>query len=60
MRKHYQNEKLNLLDGVHVDFGDSWIHARRSNTEPVIRVMAEAPTQAKADELANELRAING
>lgn len=58
VRKHYQNEKLNLLDGVHVDFGDSWIHARRSNTEPVIRVMAEAPTKAKADELANELRAI--
>lgn len=58
VRQHYQNEKLNLLDGVHVDFGDSWVHARRSNTEPVIRVMAEAPTQEKAEELAEELRTI--
>lgn len=58
VRRRYENEKLNLLDGVHVDFGDSWIHARRSNTEPVIRVMAEAPTQEKANQLAEELRAI--
>ena len=58
VRRRYENEKLNLLDGVHVDFGDSWIHARRSNTEPVIRVMAEAPTKDKANQLADELRAI--
>ncbi len=58
VRQHYKNEKLNLLDGVHIDFGDSWIHARRSNTEPVIRIMAEAPTQQKAEELAKELEAI--
>ena len=58
VRRRYENEKLNLLDGVHVDFGDSWIHARRSNTEPVIRVMAEAPTKEKASKLAEELRAI--
>ena len=58
VRRRYENEKLNLLDGVHVDFGDSWIHARRSNTEPVIRVMAEAPTQEKANQLAEELRSI--
>ena len=58
VRQHYQNETLNLLDGVHVDFGDSWIHARRSNTEPVIRVMAEAPTREKAEKLADELKSI--
>ena len=58
VRRHYEAENLNLLDGVHVDFGDSWIHARRSNTEPVIRVMAEAPTREKANQLADELRAI--
>lgn len=58
VRQHYRNEKLNLLDGVHIDFGDSWIHARRSNTEPVIRIMAEAPTQERAEELAGELRSI--
>ena len=58
VRQYYQHGKLNLLDGVHVDFGDSWIHARRSNTEPVIRIMAEAPTQEKADQLAQELMTI--
>ena len=55
VRQYYQHGKLNLLDGVHVDFGDSWIHVRRSNTEPVIRIMAEAPTQEKAEQLAQEL-----
>lgn len=58
VRKHYQTGKLNLLDGVHVDFGDSWIHVRRSNTEPVIRIMVEAPTQEKAKQLAQELMTI--
>ena len=58
VRQKYQNEQINLLDGVHVDFGDSWIHARRSNTEPVIRVMAEAPTLERAQQLAKDLRAV--
>ncbi len=58
VRNHYQNETLNLLDGVHVDFGNSWVHARRSNTEPIIRIMAEAPTQEEAQKLAKELKAI--
>jgi phosphomannomutase len=58
VRQHYKHETLNLLDGIHIDFGDSWIHARRSNTEPVIRIMAEAKTREKAEQLAQELMAI--
>lgn len=55
LRRVYAEEKINLLDGVHVDFGDSWIHARRSNTEPVIRLMAEAPGREKAEALCAQL-----
>ena len=57
LRRIYADEKLNLLDGVHVDFSDSWIHARRSNTEPIIRVMAEALDEAEARRRCRELRA---
>lgn len=57
LRRQYEGQNMNLLDGVHVDFGDSWIHARRSNTEPIVRLMAEAPTRKKAERLCAELRA---
>ena len=56
LRRDYEGENINLLDGVYVDFGDSWVHARRSNTEPVIRVMSEALSQEEADRLANDMR----
>jgi phosphomannomutase len=53
--ERYQHEALNLLDGVKIDFSDSWVHLRKSNTEPIIRVIAEAPTMEKALALANKL-----
>lgn len=56
LRREYAAHKVNLLDGVHVDFGESWVHARRSNTEPVIRVTAEAPSADEARRLAAEMR----
>ena len=56
LRWHYEGEKVNLLDGVYVDLDDSWIHVRRSNTEPVIRLAVEAPTLEKAQILAKDLR----
>ena len=56
LRKVYADKKMNLLDGVHVDFGDKWIHARRSNTEPIIRVLAEALDESEAKRLCDELR----
>lgn len=56
IRRRYEAKKLTLIDGVHVDFGESWIHARRSNTEPVLRVTAEAPTLEQARKLADDVR----
>ena len=53
IEKKYENESLNTIDGVKIDFQDSWVHLRKSNTEPIIRIYAEATSQDKADVLAN-------
>jgi phosphomannomutase len=45
--------EVNTVDGVKIDFEDSWVHMRKSNTEPIIRFYSEAKTQAEADALAN-------
>jgi phosphomannomutase len=50
VRKRYNGEKLVLIDGVKIERPDSWIHIRKSNTEPIIRIIAEAPSE-KASEL---------
>ncbi|WP_299222882.1 phosphoglucosamine mutase [uncultured Aquimarina sp.] len=47
-------EKVSTVDGVKVDFSDSWVHLRKSNTEPIIRIYTEALSQEKADQLAND------
>jgi phosphomannomutase len=63
MEKSYQNEPLTTVDGVKIDFPDSWVHLRKSNTEPIIRIYTEAPTQQQADALAerfiSELKALS-
>ncbi|MDB4285962.1 phosphoglucosamine mutase [bacterium] len=48
----YKDEKVNDTDGVKVDFEESWVHLRKSNTEPIIRIYTEAKTQEEADSLA--------
>ncbi|MGD9488306.1 MAG: phosphoglucosamine mutase [Calditrichaceae bacterium] len=53
LAKKYASEDINLLDGVKIDFDKSWVHLRKSNTEPIVRVMAEAPTDDDAKALAN-------
>ena len=53
MEKSYHNETLTTVDGVKIDFIDSWVHLRKSNTEPIIRIYTEAPSQAQADALAD-------
>lgn len=58
LRHHFASQRLNFLDGVFVDMGEAWVHARRSNTEPVIRITAEAPTRENARALADEVRGI--
>ncbi|HPG00929.1 MAG TPA: phosphoglucosamine mutase [Kiritimatiellia bacterium] len=56
LRREYADREVNLLDGIYVDFGESWVHARRSNTEPVIRITAEARSEDEARRLAADLR----
>ncbi len=57
MKEHYKDEKVNTIDGVKIDFEASrrWVHLRRSNTEPIIRIYSEAPTQEGAEALAQEV-----
>ncbi len=54
--KVYQNEKLNRVDGLKIDFAQGWIHMRKSNTEPIIRVYSEASTAEEATKLANGIK----
>ncbi|PZO28862.1 MAG: phosphoglucosamine mutase [Flavobacteriaceae bacterium] len=60
----YKSENISTIDGVKIDFPTEWVHLRKSNTEPIIRIYTEAPTQDAADALAvrfvNELKAIAG
>ena len=57
IKEAYSNERVTDIDGVKVDFDAKreWVHLRKSNTEPIIRIYAEAPTQAEADALAQEI-----
>lgn len=58
VKDYFKNEKVNDIDGVKIDFTDSWVHLRKSNTEPIIRIYSEAETMAKADELAESIKSI--
>ena len=49
----YQDEALNTIDGVKIDFDDNWVHMRKSNTEPIIRIYTEGASQMAADALAD-------
>lgn len=55
MQKIYQEDHPITVDGVKIDFEKSWVHLRKSNTEPIIRIYSEAPTQVEADELAQKM-----
>ena len=57
LKEHYKDEKINTIDGVKIDFeaSRSWVHLRRSNTEPIIRIYAEAPRLEAAQALADEV-----
>ena len=63
MEDNYRKEQPLTIDGVKIDFPEGWVHMRKSNTEPIIRVYAEADSQDKADELtqrfSSELLAIS-
>lgn len=64
MTDKYINEDITTIDGVKIDFATEWVHLRKSNTEPIIRIYTEAPSQQEADVLAlriiDEIKVIAG
>jgi phosphomannomutase len=55
----YRSEKMDLRDGVKIIFNDSWVHIRPSNTEPVVRIIAEAPLYKKANDMIGKIKGFN-
>jgi len=55
IKKKYQEYEVNDIDGVKIDFPTGWVHLRKSNTEPIIRIYSEAGTMAEAEEFAKEV-----
>ena len=55
IKMKYAQEEISTIDGVKIDFLNEWVHLRKSNTEPIIRIYTEAPTQEAADNLANKI-----
>jgi phosphomannomutase len=55
MAEKYKDEKISTIDGVKVDFESEWVHLRKSNTEPIIRIYTESGSQQKADDLAQKI-----
>ncbi|WKS95190.1 phosphoglucosamine mutase [Riemerella columbina] len=55
MAERYKNEEISTVDGVKIDFPNNWVHLRKSNTEPIIRIYTEAASQQEADALADQI-----
>ena len=55
MKEKYAHEEVTATDGVKIDFAESWVHLRKSNTEPIIRIYAEAKSSEEADILAQQM-----
>ena len=56
IKQKYANERITTIDGVKIDFADGWVHLRKSNTEPIIRIYSEAATIEQADALAQQIK----
>ncbi len=56
VKEKFAGEQITDIDGVKIDFEDSWVHLRKSNTEPIIRIYSEAATMAEADALAQKIK----
>ena len=54
MKERYAHERVNDIDGVKIDFAEHWVHLRKSNTEPIVRIYTEAKSQEFADEVAQQ------
>ncbi|MDE5720984.1 MAG: phosphoglucosamine mutase, partial [Paramuribaculum sp.] len=54
--KRYASENITDIDGVKIDFADSWVHLRKSNTEPIIRIYSEAHSMQEAEQLGQQIK----
>ena len=55
IREKYKNNPINTIDGIKIEFENEWVHLRKSNTEPIIRIYSESETLATAEYLANKI-----
>jgi phosphomannomutase len=55
IKKKYSKQPINDIDGVKIEFDKEWVHLRKSNTEPIIRIYSESESQATADHLAKKI-----
>ncbi len=55
VKNGYRDQKITDIDGVKIDFEHGWVHLRRSNTEPIVRIYSEAPTRGEAEDLAAQI-----
>ncbi|MCD8296403.1 MAG: phosphoglucosamine mutase [Prevotella sp.] len=55
VKEIYSDQQVNDIDGIKIDFPDKWVHLRKSNTEPIIRIYSEAATEEEANALAKEI-----
>jgi phosphoglucosamine mutase len=55
MKEKFSGQKVTDIDGVKIDFPDKWVHLRKSNTEPIIRIYSEAPTQEEAESIGKQI-----
>ena len=58
VKRRYSDQRITDIDGVKIDFPDGWVHLRKSNTEPIIRIYSEAATMEQAELLADQVRAV--
>ena len=58
VKTKFAGEKITDIDGVKIDFPESWVHLRKSNTEPIIRIYSEAHTPEEAEALAGRIREV--
>ncbi|MFM9943651.1 MAG: phosphoglucosamine mutase, partial [Bacteroidia bacterium] len=56
IEEKYSNQPINKVDGLKIEFGDEWVHLRKSNTEPIIRIYSESQTETMANNLADKIK----
>jgi len=55
LEEKYKDEQITTIDGLKIDFKDGWVHLRKSNTEPIIRIYAESEAEEKAIAFAQKM-----